>query len=35
MYQMAAMLPPEYRGLYADVEEKHPNLVAQYATHRE
>jgi 1-acyl-sn-glycerol-3-phosphate acyltransferase len=35
MYQMAAMLPPEYRGLYADVEEKRPNLVAQYAAYRE
>ncbi len=26
MYRMAAMLPPEYRGVYADVEEKRPDL---------
>jgi 1-acyl-sn-glycerol-3-phosphate acyltransferase len=33
MYRMAAMLPPEYRGQYADVEEKRPDLIAQYAAH--
>lgn len=30
MYRMAAMLPPEYRGAYADVTEKRPDLVAFY-----
>jgi 1-acyl-sn-glycerol-3-phosphate acyltransferase len=29
MYRLAAMLPPEYRGLYADVTEKRPDLLAQ------
>jgi 1-acyl-sn-glycerol-3-phosphate acyltransferase len=33
MYRMAAMLPPEYRGQYADVEDKRPDLMAQCATH--
>ena len=32
MYHLAAMLPPEYRGIYADVAEKRPELFAQYAT---
>lgn len=27
MYRLAAMLPPEYRGEYADVEEKRPDLM--------
>lgn len=30
MYRLAAMLPPEYRGVYGDVTEKHPELVARY-----
>lgn len=34
MYHMAAMLPPEYRGVYDDVAEKRPDLVALYATDR-
>ncbi len=33
MYHLAAMLPPEYRGVYADVEEKRPNLLEQRAIH--
>lgn len=33
MYRMAAMLPPEYRGRYADVEDKRPDLVAQSAAY--
>jgi 1-acyl-sn-glycerol-3-phosphate acyltransferase len=32
MYHLAAMLPPEYRGVYADVAEKRPDLVALYAS---
>ncbi len=32
MYRLAAMLPPEYRGVYADVEDKRPDLVAQLQT---
>ncbi len=28
MYHMAALLPPEYRGVYADVEEARPDLMA-------
>jgi 1-acyl-sn-glycerol-3-phosphate acyltransferase len=28
MYRMAALLPPEYRGVYADVEEARPDLMA-------
>ena len=31
MYRLAAMLPPEYRGVYDDVAEKRPDLFAQYA----
>jgi 1-acyl-sn-glycerol-3-phosphate acyltransferase len=27
MYHLAAMLPPEYRGVYRDVVDKRPNLV--------
>jgi 1-acyl-sn-glycerol-3-phosphate acyltransferase len=27
MYRLAALLPPQYRGVYADVEEKRPELV--------
>jgi 1-acyl-sn-glycerol-3-phosphate acyltransferase len=30
MYRLAAMLPPEYRGVYDDVEAKRPDLVALY-----
>jgi 1-acyl-sn-glycerol-3-phosphate acyltransferase len=35
MYRMAAMLPPEYRGVYVDVQEQRPDLVAWHvsATH--
>ncbi len=29
MYRLAAMLPPEYRGVYADVEEKRPELCEE------
>ncbi len=32
MYRLAAMLPPEYRGVYDDVAEKRPDLLALYAT---
>ena len=32
MYRLAAMLPPEYRGVYGDVAEKRPDLLALYAT---
>ena len=32
MYRLAAMLPPEYRGVYEDVTEKRPDLLALYAT---
>jgi 1-acyl-sn-glycerol-3-phosphate acyltransferase len=32
MYRLAAMLPPAYRGVYADVVEKRPHLVAFYDT---
>jgi 1-acyl-sn-glycerol-3-phosphate acyltransferase len=32
MYHLAAMLPPEYRGVYDDVAEKRPDLLALYAT---
>lgn len=31
MYRLAAMLPAKYRGVYADVEEKRPDLLAQQA----
>lgn len=31
MYRLAAMLPPEYRGVYADVDDKRPDVVALYA----
>jgi 1-acyl-sn-glycerol-3-phosphate acyltransferase len=31
MYRLAAMLPPEYRGAYADVEQARPDLVAAAA----
>lgn len=30
MYRLAAMLPPEYRGVYADVTEKRPDLIEFY-----
>jgi 1-acyl-sn-glycerol-3-phosphate acyltransferase len=33
MYRMAAMLPPEYRGVYKDVAEQRPDLMALYATY--
>ncbi|MGD2207662.1 MAG: lysophospholipid acyltransferase family protein [Anaerolineae bacterium] len=32
MYRLAALLPPEYRGVYADISEKQPELLASYAT---
>lgn len=32
MYRLAAMLPQRYRGRYADVEDKRPDLVAQYTS---
>lgn len=32
MYRLAAMLPPQYRGLYNDVAENRPDLFALYAT---
>jgi 1-acyl-sn-glycerol-3-phosphate acyltransferase len=32
MYHLAALLPSEYRGVYSDVDEKRPDLVALYAT---
>jgi 1-acyl-sn-glycerol-3-phosphate acyltransferase len=32
MYHISALLPAEYRGVYSDVAEKRPSLVAQYAT---
>jgi 1-acyl-sn-glycerol-3-phosphate acyltransferase len=35
MYRLAAMLPPEYRGVYASVEEKRPDLMVLYASTRE
>lgn len=35
MYYLAAMLPPEYRGLYKDVAEVRPDLFALYATERQ
>lgn len=35
MYRLAAMLPPEYRGVYSDVAEKRPDLYALYATERQ
>ena len=31
MYRLAAMLPPKYRGVYADVAEKRPDLLAGQA----
>jgi len=31
MYHLAAMLPPQYRGVYSDVAEKRPDLLARYA----
>ena len=35
MYRLAALLPPEYRGIYADVEEKRPELVARLTKRRQ
>lgn len=32
MYHLAALLPPEYRGVYDDVTEKRPNLFELYTT---
>jgi len=32
MYRLAALLPPEYRGVYQDVNEKRPDLVARAAS---
>ena len=34
MYRLAAILPPEYRGVYADVDEKRPEFAALYAAAR-
>jgi 1-acyl-sn-glycerol-3-phosphate acyltransferase len=34
MYRLAAMLPAEYRGVYADVGERRPDLAALYAVSR-
>ncbi len=31
MYRLAAILPPEYRGVYADVVDTRPDLMARYA----
>jgi 1-acyl-sn-glycerol-3-phosphate acyltransferase len=33
MYRLAALLPPEYRGLYSDVTDVRPDLVADYGVH--
>lgn len=36
MYRLAAMLPPEYRGVYQDVTERRPDLLATPPrTHKE
>ncbi|RPI58383.1 MAG: 1-acyl-sn-glycerol-3-phosphate acyltransferase, partial [Chloroflexi bacterium] len=32
MYRLAAMLPPEYRGVYRDVTDQRPDLVQAYGT---
>ena len=32
MYHLAAMAPPEYRGVYHDVADKRPDLVQVYGT---
>jgi len=32
MYRLAAMLPPEYRGVYADVVDRRPDLIEFYGT---
>jgi 1-acyl-sn-glycerol-3-phosphate acyltransferase len=32
MYRLSAMLPPECRGVYADVAEKRPDLLGYYRT---
>lgn len=31
MYRIAALLPPEYRGVYGDITEKRPDLLALYS----
>lgn len=31
MYHLAAMLPPQYRGMYSDVAAKRPDLIVRYA----
>jgi 1-acyl-sn-glycerol-3-phosphate acyltransferase len=31
MYRLSAILPPEYRGLYGDVVDKHPEFLAVHA----
>ncbi|NLF13449.1 MAG: 1-acyl-sn-glycerol-3-phosphate acyltransferase [Anaerolineaceae bacterium] len=31
MYRLAAMLPPEYRGVYRDVADQRPDLVQAYS----
>ena len=31
MYRLASMLPPKYRGVYADVAERRPDLLAEQA----
>jgi 1-acyl-sn-glycerol-3-phosphate acyltransferase len=36
MYQMAAILPPEYRGIYANLDEAStPHVIPWYAEVRE
>jgi 1-acyl-sn-glycerol-3-phosphate acyltransferase len=35
MYHLAALLPPEYRGVYSDVDEKRPDLIALYSANNE
>ena len=31
MYRLAALMPPEYRGVYGDVTDKRPDLIGLYA----
>ena len=31
MYRLSAMLPPKYRGVYSDLPEQRPDLLALYA----
>lgn len=32
MYRIAVLLPPQYRGVYGDVTEKRPDLLARYSS---